>query len=309
MAAMFNNYPLGFYSAATLVKDAQRHGLHFPPLDINRSQYIFTVEDVEVRTGSDSDRVVSEKQVRVGLKYVRGLRQDVGEKIVTEREANGWYTSIADLIDRVPEINKREIRALSIAGALNFDNTVHRRQALWQSELAIQPEGELFRSPQVSKGSSQLTGALTYVRATDTESFLTRMDGLQLIDADLRKTGISIGKHPMVFVRDDMNRRGILSAKQTLDLRKNDIVSVAGAVIIRQRPMTAKNVVFITLEDETGFSNFVVMPDMFEKFRDVITQNDFLIIRGIFEERGMLKAVHFKPLKAISTEVVSHNFR
>ena len=135
------------------------------------------------------------------------------------------------------------------------------------------------------------------------------MEGLQLIDADLRKTGISIGKHPMVFVRDDMNRRGILSAKQTLDLRKNDIVSVAGAVIIRQRPMTAKNVVFITLEDETGFSNFVVMPDMFEKFRDVITQNDFLIIRGIFEERGMLKAVHFKPLKAISTEVVSHNFR
>jgi error-prone DNA polymerase len=304
MAAMFNNYPLGFYSAATLVKDAQRHGLHFQPLDINRSQYIFTVEDVE-----------GDKQVRVGLKYVRGLRQEIGEKIVAEREANGWFTSIADVIDRVPEINKREIRALSIAGALNFDNTVHRREALWQSELAIQPEGELFSSPQVSECSSQPTGALTYVRATDTkqateaESFLKRMEGLQLIDADLRKTGISIGKHPMVFVRDDMNRRGILSARQTLDLRKNDIVSVAGAVIIRQRPMTAKNVVFITLEDETGFSNFVVMPDMFEKFRDVITQNDFLIIRGIFEERGMLKAVHFKPLKAISTEVVSHNFR
>ena len=298
MAAMFNNYPLGFYSAATLVKDAQRHGLHFQPLDINRSQYIFTVEDVE-----------GDKQVRVGLKYVRGLRQDVGEKIVAEREANGWYSSIADLIDRVPEINKREIRALSIAGALNFENTVHRREALWQSELAIQPEDELFSSPQVSECSSEPTGALTYVRATDTEPFLKRMEGLQLIDADLRKTGISIGKHPMVFVREDMNRRGVLSARQTLDLRKNDIVSVAGAVIIRQRPMTAKNVVFITLEDETGFSNFVVMPDMFEQYRDVITQNDFLIIRGIFEERGMLKAVHFKPLKAISTEVVSHNFR
>ena len=73
--------------------------------------------------------------------------------------------------------------------------------------------------------------------------------------------------------------------------------------------MTAKNVVFITLEDETGHSNFVVMPDVFERFREVITQNSFIIIRGIFEERGMLKAIYFKPIDGISTEVVSHNFR
>jgi error-prone DNA polymerase len=139
--------------------------------------------------------------------------------------------------------------------------------------------------------------------------FITRMEGLELIDADLRKTGISIGKHPVAFFREELNRRGILSAHQTLDLKKNQVVSVAGAVIIRQRPMTAKDVVFITLEDETGFSNFVVMPDTFEKYRAVINTNDFLIIRGIFEERGMLKAIHFTPLKEITTEVVSHNFR
>ena len=135
------------------------------------------------------------------------------------------------------------------------------------------------------------------------------MEGLQLVDADLRKTGISIGKHPMSFIRDEMTRRGILSAHQTLNLKKGQVVSVAGAVIIRQRPMTANNVVFITLEDETGFSNFVVMPDMFERFRAVINQSSFLIIRGIFEERGMLKALGFKPLDQLKTEVVSHNFR
>ena len=84
---------------------------------------------------------------------------------------------------------------------------------------------------------------------------------------------------------------------------------MAGAVIIRQRPMTANNVVFITLEDETGFSNFIVMPDMFEKFRAVINQNNFLIIRGVFEERGMIKATSFKPLNDLRTEVVSHDFR
>src|SRR5262249_20650243 len=99
MAAMLNNYPLGFYSAATLVKDAQRHGLHFIAVDINKSQYLFTVEEAKDANGK------TDKQVRVGLKFVRGLRQEVGEKIVAERE-NGWYMSIEDLVARVPEINK-----------------------------------------------------------------------------------------------------------------------------------------------------------------------------------------------------------
>ncbi len=281
MAAMFNNYPLGFYSAATLVKDAQRHGLHFRSLDINRSDYIFTVEDVE-----------GEKQIRLGLKFVRGLREEIGRKIVLERSRP--YTSVADLVRRVPEINKREIRALSVAGALNFDNTVHRREALWQSELATRDRGELFAETLDEKVDA---------------AFLKRMEGLDLVEADLRRTGISIGKHPMVFIRNDLSKQGILSAEQTRHLQKDDIVSVAGAVIIRQRPMTAKNVVFITLEDETGHSNFVVMPDIFERYRAVINQNDYLTIKGIFEDRGMIKAMHFSPIFSFTTEVVSHNFR
>ncbi len=371
MTAMFNNYPLGFYSAATLVKDAQRHGLHFRALDINKSQYLFTVEEVD-----------GEKQVQVGLNFVRGLRKEVGEMIVAERDhpaglcpsicgeacltekqttplaatphpsrnsggiaANPFqsasekhsfsanraaqpqdrggcecvrtasgsdrvpYTSVEDLITRVPEINKREIRALSLAGALNFENTVHRRQALWQSELAIQPAGELFdkSSPPVLEGVD--AASADGVALSDPPSFLKRMEGLELIEADLRKTGISIGKHPMAFVREELNKKGVLSATQTLHLKKGQIVSVAGAVIIRQRPMTAKNVVFITLEDETGHSNFVVMPDTFEKFRAVINQNDYLIIKSIFEEKGMLKAIYFEPIHSFTAEVVSHNFR
>ncbi len=291
MTAMLNNYPLGFYSAATLVKDAQRHGLHFIALDINRSQYLFTIEEVD-----------GEKQVRVGLKYVRGLRKEIGEMIIAERDRVRTgsssdrvpYVSVEDLVKRVPQINKREVRALSLAGALNFDNTVHRREALWQSELAIQPTGNLFTET---------------AEKTDDAAFLQRMEGLQLIEADLKKTGISIGKHPMAFIRDELNRRGILSARQTLELKKGQVVSVAGAVIIRQRPMTANNVVFITLEDETGHSNFVVMPDMFEKYRAVINQNDYLMIRGIFEERGMLKSLHFEPIHSFTADVVSHNFR
>lgn len=285
MAAMFNNYPLGFYSAATLVKDAQRHGLSFLPLDINRSNYLFTVAEDN-----------GDKKVRVGLRFVKGLRQEIARAIETRRHAP--YTSIADLIDRVPEINKREVRALSLAGALNFDNTIHRREALWESELAIRPKDELF------VGSPHDTD----VRTAGTSAF-SRMEGLELVEADIRKTGISIGKHPMAFVRKEMSSRGILTAKESLNLHKDQVVSVAGAVIIRQRPMTANNVVFLTLEDETGFANFVVMPDKFEEYREVINTSDFLIIRGIFEERGMLRALHFTPIDRINSKVESHNFR
>lgn len=303
MAAMFNNYPLGFYSAATLVKDAQRHGLHFRAIDINKSQYEFTVE---------------EGDVRVGLKFVRGLREEVGRKIVEERGRlssensplstlnSQLFSSIADLIDRVPEINKREIRALSIAGALNFENTVHRRQALWESELAIQPKGELFENAEFRIQNSESSNSSFDIHPS---AFLQRMEGLELIDADLRKTGISIGKHPMAFIRDELKQKGVLSSHESRYLKKGQVVSVAGAVIIRQRPMTAKNVVFITLEDETGHSNFVVMPDTFEKYRSVINTSDFLLIRGIFEERGMIKAIHFEHVSELRTEVVSHNFR
>jgi error-prone DNA polymerase len=303
MTAMLNNYPLGFYNAATLVKDAQRHGLHFIAIDINRSDYMFTVEEVMRGSGSGG---APEKCVRVGLKFVRGLREDVGKAIISERDKNGWYTSIADIIDRVRLINKREIRSLSLAGALNFENTIHRREALWRSELAIQPAGELFEFGVRSEecGINAENSALH-----TPHSAFSRLEGLELIETDLKKTGISIGKHPMAFVRDELDRRGILSAKQTLNLKKGQVVSVAGAVIIRQRPMTAKNVVFITLEDETGHSNFVVMPDTFEKYRAVINQNDYLIIRGIFEERGMLKSIHFEPIHSFTAEVVSHNFR
>jgi error-prone DNA polymerase len=282
MTAMLNNYPLGFYSSATLVKDAQRHHLHFIAMDINRSQYLFTVEEVD-----------GDKQVRVGLKYVRGLRKEVGDAIVAEREANGFYSSVEDLVRRVPGINKREARALSLAGTLNFDGTVHRREALWQTELAIQPKGPLFNDA---------------VEEADNAPFLRRMEGLQLVESDLRKTGISIGRHPMSFLRDEMRKNDVLSAHEVNYLKKGDIAWVAGAVIIRQRPMTAKNFVFITLEDETGYSNFVVGPELFEEYRAVINQNDYLIIEGEFQERGMFKATKFAPINYFTAEVAAHNF-
>jgi error-prone DNA polymerase len=300
-AAMLNNYPLGFYAPATLVKDAQRHGLHFRPVDINRSQYLFTIEDADVR---------------VGLKYVKGLREEVGEKIVIGRSAGipacnaaalggvtEPYKSVDDLVSRVPEINKKEIRALSLAGALNFDNS-HRRQALWESELAIQPRGKLF-----SRSDAAETATLQAGMPALPASFLRPMSEWQRMEADLLTTSITIGKHPMAFLREELKQAGIISAEETFRLQPRDIVSVAGSVIVRQRPSTAKDVVFMTMEDETGYSNFMILPDTFDRFRSIIVSSNFLVVRGIHEQRGMIKALYFQPINAFITKIASHDFQ
>jgi error-prone DNA polymerase len=222
----------------------------------------------------------------------------VGEAIVAERDGvSACYTSVDDIVRRVPMINKKEIRALSLAGALNFEKQVHRREALWRSELAIQPNGELFAD--ADSGTRD---------AGSEPKFIRKMTEWQAMETDLSTMAITIGKHPMAFLREDLNKRGVISAIQTHSLRKKDVVTVAGAVIVRQRPSTGNSVVFITMEDETGHSNFIVMPDMFERFRQVITHNSFLLIKGIAEEGGMIKALYFEPINAFMAEIGSHDF-
>jgi error-prone DNA polymerase len=336
-AAMLNNYPLGFYVPATLIKDAQRHGLHFRHVDINRSDHLCTIEDGELR---------------IGLKYVKGLREEVANAIVAERDpwkfaqedevdlsvpaavaaGTDIYTSIDDLVRRVRIINKKEIRALSLAGALNFDKQVHRREALWNSELAIQPEGDLLSVPPAVAGGltqptriDKTTGTSVYHQppatstprgdapagaphAGGTDTFIRPMTEWQAMETDLDTMHITIGKHPMSFIREKLKERGVLSAIETHGLPKGELVTVAGAVIVRQRPSTGNSVVFITMEDETGHSNFIVMPDVFERFRRVITHSGFLLINGISEKDNMIKGLYFEPINDFMGEIGSHDF-
>ncbi len=281
-ASMLNNYPLGFYSPATLIKDAQRHGQRFKYIDVNHSQYRCTLEN---ENGTSF--------IRMGMKYVKGLRKDTAELIAEERK-NGAYKNVGDLVMRVKMINKKEIRALSVSGALNFENTTHRRQALWESDLEIKPKGELFAliNEQQEKAA-----------------YINRMDKWELMESDLKATGLTIGKHPMSFLRRELNRKGVLSATEANNLRKGDVVLVAGAVICRQRPMTAGGVLFITLEDETGHSNFIVMPDTFEKFRTAILENNYLLIKGKAEDKRMIKGLYIEGINSFMAAPASHDFR
>jgi error-prone DNA polymerase len=131
----------------------------------------------------------------------------------------------------------------------------------------------------------------------------------QRMESDLLNTSITIGRHPMAFIREDLNKAGIIPAEQTFKLKKRDIVSVAGSVIVRQRPSTAKDVVFMTMEDETGYSNFLILPDVFDRFRSIIVGSNYLIVRGIHEENGMIKALFFQRINAFISKIASHDFQ
>ena len=135
------------------------------------------------------------------------------------------------------------------------------------------------------------------------------MSEWQRMEADLLTTSITIGKHPMAFLREELKQAGIISAEETFKLKPRDIVSVAGSVIVRQRPSTAKDVVFMTMEDETGYSNFLILPDTFDRFRSIIVSSNFLVVRGIHEQRGMIKALYFQPINAFITKIASHDFQ
>ncbi len=286
-AAMLNNQPMGFYAPMTLVNDAQRHGLHFLPVDIQRSQWLCTLE----RNGNE------ELCVRLGLNYIRGFRRETAQLLIAERNQM-QFSSLHDLSKRVPELNKKELRNLSAAGAL-FRISSHRlttrRDALWDAELVRRPVGPL----------------LSQIEERQEGSPLEQMTEMERVVTDLKLTGVSIGKHPIAFLRNRLNDMCVTPLTKLASLHNNALVQVAGVVICRQRPGTAKGIVFLSLEDETGIVNVIVMPDLFEQVRSTIVNFPALCIVGLLqnlESSISVKALKVLPLEMVRTSIKSHDF-
>lgn len=287
-AAILNNQPMGFYSPATLVKDAQRHGLRFRPVDVLRSDYRCTVE-------SDG----KSKYLRLGLNYVRGLSRVAAHKIEQERKQQP-FVSMRDLILRVPELAKDEITALAELGALNglpkHKADRHRRGALWQTELALRPVGELLE-PALDDGQ---------------ESPLTPMNSEQRTFADFSNSGLSIGVHPMSYFRERVRLMGVMAASMAKAQRNGMMLKVAGCVITRQRPGTAKGFVFMSLEDETGIVNIIIRPDLFDRERAACTVAPYVLVKGVLQSVGgviSVKAGDISELTFSEAAVMqSHDF-
>jgi error-prone DNA polymerase len=299
-AAILNNQPMGFYSPATLVKDAQRHGLRVRAIDVTCSDWLCTIE-------RDGERLC----VRLGLRFVKGLREEVGREIVRERGIRA-FASIEDLKLRVPGLQKAELTALAEIGALNFVGSkagFHRRDALWQIERASRRAGPLLECVQESEA------LLAEKESADSSvakySPLEPMTPEARLVSDFRNTGMTVGPHPMSYHRANLRRQGILSARDLHRVPDGTPVRVAGAVIARQRPGTAKGFVFLSLEDETGIANAIITPQIFQENHIVVVNQQFLLIEGRLQNQDnviSVKAERVRPLGITRAETVSHDF-
>jgi len=336
-AALLNNQPMGFYHPSTIVKDAQRHGLKFKPVDVTTSDWQCEVEEEVSRcrlrvSREDPDNVKRETRnaklaVRLGLRYVRGLREEAARALVQAREQRP-FESITDLARRVPELRRTELETLAEIGALNFvgcagladevsrfefqvsrgeaANDVkretrnakpgfHRRDALWQVASASRSEGPLLRG----------------VPEPDAASPLKMMDREERLVADFRGTGLTVGPHPMAYRRAELNAQGVRTAAELEKIPNGKYVRAAGCVIARQRPGTARGFVFLSLEDETGIANAIITPDLFEKNRLALVQEKFLLVEGVLQNLDnviSVKADKVLPLAVTEAETKSHDF-
>jgi error-prone DNA polymerase len=278
-AALLNNQPMGFYSPAVLIKDAQRHGLRVLPVDV---------------TVSDWDCTIESFHLRLGLRYVRGLREEAGRAILAER-ARAPFADIDDLARRVPVLRRDEMTTLAEVGALNPLKALHRRDALWKGGRAMRPAGPLLEE----------------VPETAPESPLAQMSVEERLSADYQGTGVNIGRHPMALRRQEMNEIGVTPASWLPRVPSGGQVRIAGCVITRQRPGTAKGIVFLTMEDETGISNAVVMPDVFDRYKLTIVNHPFLIVEGVIQNVDSVihvRASRVEPLRPMTASPPSHDF-
>jgi len=244
-ASLLNNQPMGFYSPATLIKDGQRHGVKFRPVCAAKSDGSCAIEP--------------DHSIRLGFCVVKTLSASGAKKILEKRHA-APFASLDDFKRRV-RLNKDELRTLAEIGAFNcFAN--HRRDALWEVERPVRT-GDLFESKD-ARGEPL--------------SPLKPMNYAERIQSDFAGMNLTTGKHPMALLRPKL--RDIRRAADLEKLPHGSRVRIAGNVICRQRPGTAKGFVFISLENETGISNAIVTPPMFEANRLVITEESFLVIEG-----------------------------
>ena len=299
-AAMLNCWPMGFYSPATLVKDAQRRGVRVKPIDVARSDWLCTLE----REGPEE-----ELRLRLGLRYVRGLREEA-KKLVAERAVRP-FASIADLSARVP-LRREELATLAEIGALASlpvrpgSSSGTRRAALWQCEAALRRPPGLFAHleplDEPNSGSKDQRGGAEARRfnfflkskpprlrvsalicETTIASPLPEMTGRERTAADLRGTGMTVGPHPVSLERERLRRLGVRSAAELPRMRNGQRVRAGGLCIVRQRPGTAKGFVFLSLEDETGISNIVIDPPTFERNRRPVLCSALLVVEGRLE--------------------------
>ncbi len=279
-AALLDSQPMGFYAPHTIVEDVRRHGVEVRGVDVQSSGW---ETGLEGEAPGAPPAPGEAPRLRLGLHLVRGLPRADGEAIVAARRA-GAFRSIGDLAARAG-LSRAWVARLAEAGALDRLEP-ERRAAVWES-LALPPrggEGELFAGLAPSEPAASLEPA----------------GAAELVRADYATGGLSVRAHPMAILRPALAGGAIRTARELDRLGDRDAVELAGLVIVRQRPETARGVVFVSLEDETGIANLVVRPEVYERYRAVVRGCPFLVARGRVERTGRVVNVQVESVAPLA---------
>lgn len=283
LMALLNSQPMGFYSPSQLVQDAQRHGVEVRPVCVQHSDWDCTLE----APASSGAAAQAEPAVRLGLRLVSGLSQPVAERIVTARANGGAFHSTADLAQRAG-LGATELRHLAAADAL-LRLSGHRRQQLWDAA-----------------GQQRLPALLRDAAADDSAPPLPVATTGEAVVWDYHATGLSLRAHPLALLRDTLQPRRCLSAAQLREQPNGRLVRTAGLVTLRQQPGTAKGVVFVSLEDETGVTQVIVWRRVRERFRQTLLEARLLAVSGVWQRNGPvanLIAGHLQDLSELLGEL------
>lgn len=258
LCAMLNSQPMGFYSPSQLVQDARRHGVVVLPVEVSTSQWDSTLEEGPQKPA-----------VRLGLSRINGMRNEVAWRIEAARAVRP-FMDVNDLATRA-QLDRRDLQLLASANALQ-PLAGHRREALWHA-LAAVPE----------------KGLLKAALRDDSTPVLPEASEAEHVVADYKALGLTLGRHPLSLIRARLLRQKWMPAEVLATYRNGRFARACGIVTVRQRPGTAKGVIFITLEDETGSINVIIWPSILEKFRRETLGAACLGVQGVWQCEGQVR--------------------
>ena len=280
--ALLNSQPMGFYSPSQLVQDAKRHGVRVLPVDVTVSNWDSTIEGTSTHD-----------PLRLGMSLIRGMKEESAARIELARAVRP-FRDVSDLARRA-QLDRRDLEVLAAANALRT-LAGDRRAALWQAVAAV-PDRDLLRG------------------ATDDDAtpVLAPMTEGQEIVSDYRSTGLTLGRHPLALLRPKLAKLRLVPSEDLMRYRNGQLARACGIVTVRQRPGTAKGVMFMTLEDETGTVNIIVWESILEKYRREALGSSLLAVYGVWQREGEVRHLVANRLVDVSgllgqLQTVSRNF-
>ncbi|MFS2041360.1 error-prone DNA polymerase [Agrobacterium tumefaciens] len=271
--ALLNSQPMGFYAPAQIVRDARDHGVEVRPVCVNNNRFDCTLEPTGKKNANGKERYA----VRLGLRMVKGLSNDHAAKIVACRQDRD-FVSVDDLWRRAG-VPAAALVCLAEADAFLPSLSLSRREALWAIKALRDEPLPLFAA------AASRENAVVDELSEPSVALRPMTDGGEVVQ-DYGHVGLTLREHPMSFLRRDLSRRRIVSCAEAVRVRDGTWLETAGLVLVRQRPGSAKGVIFMTLEDETGIANAVLWVKTFEKYRRVVLSAGMVGIYGKIQREG-----------------------